>query len=119
MRELKIDPNTQDFVRDGKGGLVYAAGAETAVLHQVAIHFGEDWLAPDDGSRLHDLQYFTGDAAARIKTELERALTHLERRGRISEIEVTTTQTSSGLVDATTRYRDTRTRRASSFTVTT
>lgn len=115
MRELKIDPKTGDLVRDGRGGLAYSVGAETAVLHQISIHFGGDWLAPEDGSRLHDLQYFTGDAPGRIKTEIERALAQLQRRGLISEIEVETSAAGVGRVVATCRYRDTRTGRVVSF----
>lgn len=116
MREIKIDPTTNDLVRDGKGGYVYTESADTAVLHQLAIHFGADWLAPDDGSRIHDLQYFTGDSAERIKAEIERALGVLEARGRIGNIEVTAEQEAGGAVVATTRYRDTRTGRVTSFT---
>lgn len=116
MREIKIDPATNDLVRDGKGGYVYVEGAETAVLHQLSITLDGDWLAPEDGSLLHDLQYFTGDAPEKVQTELERALGVLEKRGRVSEVQVTASQQSGGRVVSTVTYRDTRTGRVFSFT---
>lgn len=118
MREILIDPLTRNFVRDGAGGFRFAVGAETSVLHQLEIHFGGDWLAPEDGSLLHELDAFTGEDDALIKAELERCLGVLVRRGRISDVAVTMTPTPvGGRSDATVSYRDARTGRPLSFTV--
>lgn len=119
MRELKIDPVTLDFLRDGRGGLVYADGAETAVLHQLSIEFGGDWLLPTDGSRLHELSLFGGaNSPEAIDAEIRRCLDVLVRRGRISEPQVVARQVRTGRVDAEVRYRDTRTGRPISFSTT-
>lgn len=119
-RELKIDPVTHDLVRDGRGGFVYATGAETAVLHQLQIHFGGDWLLPEDGSRLHELALFGGaDSAAAIEAEIRRALDVLVKRGRILDPQVVARQVRAGRVDADVNYRDTRTGRLIRFSTTT
>ncbi|MGL5361518.1 MAG: hypothetical protein ACRDBH_01465 [Bosea sp. (in: a-proteobacteria)] len=116
MRELKIDPETEDFVRDGAGGLVYDDGAGTAVLHALKIRFGADWLLPEDGSQLEEISRSSGPATERIQLDVERALGVLESRGRISHIKVTATQTTATRVDVIVEYRDARTGRAIRFT---
>lgn len=118
-RDLKIDPVTHDLVRDGRGGFAYAAGAETAVLHQLEIHFGGDWLLPDDGSRLHELALFSGDASADIDAEIRRALDVLVKRGRILDPQVVARQVRAGRVDADVSYRDAKTGRLIRFSTTT
>lgn len=117
MRDIKIDPVTQDLVRDGRGGFVYATGAETSVLHQLSIHFGGDWLSPEDGSRLHELSLFsTAAPAADIEAETRRSLDVLVRRGRIADPSVEARQIKPGRVDVNVSYRDVRSGQLIRFT---
>ena len=118
-REIKIDPTTNDLVRDGRGGFVYADGAETAILHAIRIHFGGDWYLPGDGSRLHDHQALLGADVDDVASELTRALTPLVTRLRISNVSVIPQPSSVlGRFDLSIHYTDARTGRAGLVTFT-
>ena len=111
MREFYIDPITKDRVAEG-GSFRLADGAETAVLHALEIHLGGDWYLPGDGSRLHDLQAFTGASEEVFAAEVTRALEVLVRRGRITDVSVKVSSPRTGRKDITIGYTDARTGRA-------
>ncbi len=107
--DYKFDPVTQDLVRDGKGGFVLVATAETALQEQVLHHYREWWGAPEQGSRLHDLRAFGRNKAKAAEDEVRRALHELEKAGRISNLEVVAEQPKQGRINVASKSRDTGT----------
>jgi len=108
-RDYKFDPVTQDLVRDGKGGFVLVDTAETALQEQVLHHYRAWWGAPEQGSRLHELRAFGRDKAKGAQEEVRRALHELEKRGRISNLEVVAEQPRQGRINVASKSRDTST----------
>lgn len=105
--DYKIDPATQDLVKDGKGGYVKIKTAETSVQNQLLARYGECWHDPELGSKLYDLDAFKTDPATLVAEEARRALERLEAAGRIADIEVVAEQPRAGRVNVRTRFRDT------------
>lgn len=103
--DLKIDPITQDFVRDGAGGWETTEHGDTAVLHQLVCHYDAWWGDQQLGSRLHDRDLFTTAPAALVVAEVERALGVLIKDALIADLEVTAAEVGAGRVDVRTIYR--------------
>jgi len=108
-KDYRFDPVTGDLVRDGKGGFVLVDTAETALQEQVLHHYRAWWGAPEQGSRLHDLRAFGRDKRKAAEAETRRALHELEKRGRISNLEVVAEQPTQGRINVATKSRDTST----------
>lgn len=108
-KDYKFDPVTGDLVRDGRGGFVLVDTAETALQEQILHHYGAWWGAPAQGSRLHDLRAFGRDKRKAAQDEVRRALHELEKRGRISNLEVVAEQPEQGRIVVASKSRDTST----------
>jgi phage gp46-like protein len=108
-KDYKFDPVTGDLVRDGKGAFVLVDTAETALQEQVMHHYRAWWGAPEQGSRLHDLRAFGRDKTKAAQDEVRRALHELEKRGRISNLEVVAEQPKAGRIVVASKSRDTGT----------
>lgn len=106
--DRKFDPLTGDFVRDGKGGFVRIATAETSVMNQMLAKRGRCWHDSQLGSEGLDAIDPTRPALdAAEKTRL--ALGRLEELGRIADLEVTASEPAPGRVRVDTKFRDTST----------
>lgn len=105
----KFDPVTQDLVDDGAGSIVTTSTSETAVLHQVLCHLEEWWGDAEAGSRLHRLDLFASDPEVLIAAEARRALTVLEERGLITDLDVQAAETAAGRIEVRTSFRDVKT----------
>ncbi len=108
-KDYKFDPVTGDLVRDGKGGFVLVETAETALQEQVLHHYRAWWGAPEQGSRLHEFRALGRDQRKASEDEVRRALHELEKRGRISNLEVVAEQPRQGRIHVASRSRDTGT----------
>lgn len=109
MAELKFDPITRDWIRDGKGGFVRTAGSDTTVMHNILTHFGEDPLDPDSGSLFHDASRFLGDTKALLEDEARRCNAALVARGVITSVTATARVDERGGAEVDISYRDVRT----------
>lgn len=103
--DFKIDPITRDFVRDGRGGWEHTETADTAVLHQLEIHYGTWWGDDAIGSRLHDRALFASDPGPGVAAETTRALGLLVDEQLIGDVQVTAKEVKAGRVDGRTSYR--------------
>ena len=88
--DMVIDPVTLDYVDTDDGEWLETADSRTLVMIQIEMRLGEDFFAPEDGTRIKALLE-TGDPVTDQLAVLEtrRALQVLVDAGIISEVQVT------------------------------
>lgn len=115
--DLKFDPVTKNIIV-ANGSPQLTESADTMVLHQDWIHFGEYWGGPRLGSLLWSARNFTGpkpEVAA--LAEGTRSLKVVAARGRIAGIEVAAASQGQGRTVLQRRFRDVRTNTTTSTVV--
>jgi phage gp46-like protein len=103
--DLAFDPLTGDFVRDGAGGWVRTETGDTAVLHQLRVHFAAWWGDDAIGSLLHERERFARDPAPLVAGETRRALGLLVDEQFLADVTVAASETRTGRIDGRTTYR--------------
>lgn len=108
--DRKFDPETQDFVRDGKGAFVRTETAETSMFNQMVAKRGA-WWGDDQLGTLEDglrgLQ--GGDPARDAEQAFKLGLSRLEQMGRIADVTVVAIEDAPGRLLVQTDCRDTST----------
>jgi len=105
--DRKFDPDTGDFISDGRGGYVRTATAETSVMNQVLAKRGAWWGDPDLGileDGLHELDQTR--PARDAEQAIKRGLGRLEEMGRIDSLEVKASEPAPGRIRVDTKFRD-------------
>lgn len=98
MLDRDINPQTRDYIADGTGGTRTTASAAPAVYHAITMRRGSLATRPNDGSRLHELQYAVPEAAPLAAELAELALQKLIDQGRLSDVQVDAAVTNGQLV---------------------
>lgn len=108
-RDYYIDPNTNDLVKDGKGGFVMVGNATTSVYNQLKAHAGACWHDAELGSDLHDRRAMQPAPERLAPESAKRSLARLVRTRRIDNVEATgeLAAVPAGRVLVLTRCRDT------------
>ena len=107
--DRKFDPETQDFIPNGRGGYERTPNADTSVMNQVLARRGKFWGDPDLGTLENGLEDIEFDPARDGVQAFKRGLGRLEALGRIRNLEVTAAQPAPGKVRIDTRFQDTST----------
>lgn len=107
--DLKFDPVTRDLIDLPNGSPAITETAETMMMHQVLLHYGECWHDPAVGSKFHDLAAFQANPTLLAQAEAERCFGVLVSRGRITNLEIAVSAPSAGRVNIATRSRDANT----------
>jgi hypothetical protein len=106
--DFKFDPVTKDLVVvNGTPQLTEAA--DTMVMHQDWIHFGDYWGGPHLGSLFWNLRAFGPKPEVSVPAEGMRSLKVVAARGAIAGIEVAVLAEGQGRITLARRFRDVRT----------
>lgn len=104
-RDLKIDPETGDYVSDGAGGYETTTDASTAMYHQIRGNLGQWAGDPKAGSRLHEFdraKSFVSRTEREIVDAIDQALKPLVDASLITAPEHVTERTTDRVVTETT-----------------
>lgn len=105
--DRKFDPETGDFIRDGKGSYERTPYADTSVMNQVLAKRGAWWGDPDLGILEDGLRELDPSNPARdAEQALKRGLGRLEEMGRIDSLEVKASEPAPGRLRVDTKFRD-------------
>lgn len=90
MLDQLIDPTTRDYVDDVDGSWVETADSRTLVMIMIEMRYGEDFYAPEDGTRVKSMLESGDPVTPELAiAETVRALGILEGVGFISDVVVT------------------------------
>ncbi len=106
--DFKFSPTTRDLIRDDAGSVERTHSADTMVMHQLAIRYRSWWGGPELGTTLGNLKRFGRNPELSILAEAKRALEVVQKRGRISNLQVKTEAPNQGRVNLATQFQDVR-----------
>lgn len=105
--DRKFDPETGDFISDGKGSYVRTANADTSVMNQMLAHRGKWWGDADLGTFENGLADIDPtDPIGSAEQAIKRGLGRLESLGRIDSLEAEASEPAPGKVRVDTKFRD-------------
>lgn len=97
--DLYIDPITKDYVDTDDGEWLEVPDSRTLVMVQIDMHFGADYFAPGDGTRIRELlEQGVAPPDELVVSETRRALQVVVDDGTITDLEVTSRRRGGELV---------------------